>query len=78
MVAVEIRPTPARTKIGALACYELLAQVFGIEHNHHHVYVQKVILWTDHKLVVSISWKLLASVFKRLQRLLLRLQQYDC
>ena len=27
---------------------KLLAQVFGMEHNHHHVYVQKVILWTDH------------------------------
>ena len=49
-----------------------------MEHNHHHVYVQKVILWTDHKLLVSISQKPLASVFKRLQQLLLRLQQYDC
>ena len=28
---------------------ELLAQVFGMEDNHHHVYVQKIILWTDHK-----------------------------
>ena len=57
---------------------KLLAQVFGMEHNHHHVYVQKVILWTDHKPLVSISQKPLASVFKRLQCLLLRLQQYDC
>ena len=57
---------------------ELLAQVFGMEDNHHHVYVRKVILWTDHKLLISISWKPLASVFKRLLRLLLRLQQYDC
>ena len=52
---------------------ELLAQVFGMEHNHHHVYVRKVILWTDHKLLVSISQKPPASVFKRLQHLLLRL-----
>jgi len=58
---------------------ELLAQVFGMEHNHHHVYVGKVILWTDHKPLVSFSQRpLLASVFKRLQRLLLWLQQYDC
>ena len=57
---------------------KLLAQVFGMEHNHHHVYVQKVILWTDHKPLVSISQKPLASVFKRLQCLLLQLQQYDC
>ena len=57
---------------------KLLAQIFGMEDNHHHVYVQKVILWTDHKPLVSISQKPLASVFKRLQCLLLRLQQYDC
>ena len=38
----------------------------------------KVILWTYHKLLVSTSQKPLASVFKRLQHLLLRLQQYDC
>ena len=57
---------------------KLLAQVFGMEDNHHHVYVQKVILWTYHKLLVSILQKPLASVFKRLQSLLLRLQQYDC
>ena len=49
-----------------------------MEHNHHHVYVWKVILWTYHKLLVSILQKPLVSVFKRLQHLLLRLQQYDC
>ena len=42
------------------------------------VYVRKVILWTDHKLLVSISWKPLTSVFKRLPHPLLRLQQFDC
>ena len=57
---------------------KLLAQVFGMEDNHQHVYVQKVILWTDHKPLVSISQKPLASVFKRLQCLMLWLQQYDC
>ena len=45
---------------------------------HQHVYVRKVILWTYHKLLVSILQKPLVSVFKRLQHLLLRLQQYDC
>ena len=49
-----------------------------MEHNHQHVYVRKVILWTYHKLLVSILQKPLVSVFKRLQHLLLRLQQYDC
>ena len=41
-------------------------------------YVRKVILWAYHKLLISILQKPLVSVFKRLQQLLLRLQQYDC
>ena len=36
-----------------------------------------MVLWTDHKSLVSIYKKPLASAPKRLQRLLLRLQQYD-
>ena len=70
-------PTLAERKYSQIR-KELLAQVFGMDHNHHHVYVRKVILWTDHKLSVTISWKPLASVFKRLPHLLLRLQQFDC
>ena len=54
-----------------------LAQVFGLEHNHQYVYDRKIILYTDHKPLVSISRKPLASAPKRLQRLLLCLQQYD-
>ena len=57
---------------------ELLAQVFGMEDTHHHVYVRKVILWTDHKPLVSILQKPLASLFKRLKHLLLQLRPYDC
>ena len=49
---------------------ELLAQVFGLEHNHQYVYGRRVILYTDHKPLVSISSKPLASAPKRLQRLL--------
>ena len=56
---------------------ELLAQVFGLEHNHHYTYGRRVTLWTDHKPLVTIYKKPLASAPKRLQRLLLRLQQYD-
>ncbi|XP_074624389.1 uncharacterized protein LOC141882338 [Acropora palmata] len=48
-----------------------------MENNHNYVYGHKVILWTDHKPLVSISKKPLVSAPKRLQRLLLRLQQYD-
>ena len=56
---------------------ELLAQVYGPEHNHQYVFGRKVILWTDHKPLVSISTKPLSSAPKRLQRLLLRMQHYD-
>ena len=56
---------------------ELLAQVFGLENNHQYVYGRKVIIYTDHEPLVSISSKPLAFAPKRLQRLLLRLQQYD-
>ncbi|KAJ8048542.1 hypothetical protein HOLleu_00898 [Holothuria leucospilota] len=56
---------------------ELLALVFGLERNHQYVYGRKVILWIDHKPLVSISQKPLSSAPRRLQRLLLRLHQYD-
>ena len=56
---------------------ELLAQVFGVEGNHQFVYGRKIVLWSDHKPVGTISKKPLATAPKRLQRLLLRLQQYD-
>ena len=51
--------------------------MFGLEHNHKYTCGRKVILYTDHKPLVSISSNPLASAPKRLQRLLLRLQQYD-
>ena len=56
---------------------ELLAQVFGVERNHRLVYGRKIVLWPDHKPLGTISKKPLATAPKRLQRLLLRLQQYD-
>lgn len=56
---------------------ELLAQVFGVEHNHQYVYGRRIILWSDHKPLEAICKKPLASAPKRLQRLLLQLQQYD-
>ena len=51
--------------------------MFGLEHNHYYTYGRRIILWTDHKPLVSIATKPLASTPKHLQRLLLRLQQYD-
>ena len=55
---------------------ELLAQVFGVERNHHYVYGRKIVLWSDHKPLEIISKKPSETAPKRLQRLLLRLQQY--
>ena len=43
---------------------ELLAQVFGLEHNHQYVYGRRVILYTDDKPLVFISSKPLASEYK--------------
>ena len=68
--------TPAEQRYSQIE-KELLAQVFGLEHNHHYTFGRRVILWTDYKPLVSIYKKPLASAPKRLQRLLLRLQQYD-
>ena len=56
---------------------ELLALVYGLEHNHQYVYGRPIKLWTDHKPLVAIYKKPLATAPKRLQRLLLRMQQYD-
>ncbi|PIK42442.1 hypothetical protein BSL78_20701, partial [Apostichopus japonicus] len=56
---------------------ELLALIFGLERNHQFTYGRKIKLWTDHKPLVSISKKQITTAPKRLQRLLLRLVQYD-
>ena len=56
---------------------ELLAQVFGMEHNHQYVYGRRVTLWADHKPLEMIAKKPLAAAPKRLQRLMMRLMQYD-
>ncbi|KAJ8046887.1 hypothetical protein HOLleu_05717 [Holothuria leucospilota] len=56
---------------------EILAQVYGLERNHCYTYGRPIILWTDHKPLVAITNKPLASAPKRLQRLLLRLYQYE-
>ena len=48
--------TPAERRYSQIE-KEILAHVFGMEHNHNYVYGRKVILWTDHKPLVSISQK---------------------
>jgi hypothetical protein len=56
---------------------ELLAVVFAMERFHFMVYGRKVTCVTDHKPLLTICKKSLASAPKRLQRMLLRLQKYD-
>ena len=46
-----------------------------MEQNHQYVYA--VTLWTDHKPLEMIAKKPLAAAPKRLQRLMMRLMQYD-
>ena len=48
-----------------------------MEQNHQYVYGREITLWTDQQPLVSIATKPLASTPKRLQRLLLRLRNYD-
>ena len=56
---------------------ELLAVVFGCERFNHYVYGRPVDVDSDHKPLVPITKKQLVKSPPRLQRLLLRLQQYD-
>ena len=48
-----------------------------MEHNHQYVYGRRVTLWTDHKPLEMIAQKPLAAAPKRLQRLMMRLMQYE-
>ena len=68
--------TPAETRYAQIE-KELLALVFGLERNHQYTYGHKIKLWTDHKPLITIVNKPLVTAPKRLQRLLIRLFQYD-
>lgn len=56
---------------------ELYAVVIGCERFNHYVYGRPVDFESDHKLLLSVTKKPLASSSPRLQRLLLRLQKYE-
>ena len=56
---------------------ELLAIVFGVGRFHQYTYGRKVTVDFDHKPLQMISQKPLASAPRRLQKMLMRLQQYD-
>ena len=56
---------------------ELLGVVFALERFHHYVYGYTATVQTDHKPLVSVWKKSIVCNSPRLQRLLLRLSQYD-
>ena len=69
--------TPAETRYAQIE-KELLAIVFACEKFEEYIYARNnVHVETDHKPLESIVVKPLNSAPKRLQRMLLRLQQYD-
>ena len=55
---------------------ELLSVVLALERFHHYIYGYTATVQTDHKPLVSV-WKSMVCNSPRLQRLLLRLSQYD-
>ena len=55
----------------------MLAVVYGLEKYHHYVYGRGVIVYTDHKPLVNIKQKSLKNAPKRLQSMLLRIQDYN-
>ncbi len=56
---------------------ELYAIVFGCEKFHQYVYGRTVNVYSDHKPLEAIMRKPLAETPPRLQRMILRLQNYD-
>ena len=56
---------------------EMLGIVFGLERFHYYAYGNKITIYTDHKPLVAIVQKNLASAPPRLARMLLRIQKYD-
>lgn len=68
--------TDAETRYACIE-RELLAIVYGVERFHTYLYGQKFLVRTDHKPLVMILNKPLVRAPPRLQRMLLRLQQYD-
>ena len=56
---------------------ELLGVVFGLERLHHDTFGKPITVETDHQPLTSIWKKTIETSSPRLQRLLLRLAQYD-
>ena len=75
-IAYASRALSQRKKNYAQIEKELLAIVYGLEKFHHYIYGRDVIIYTDHRPLVSITQKPLSKAPKRLQSMLLRIQGY--
>ena len=72
----------SKTIIPAETCYanierDMLAVVFGCERFHNYFFATNFIVQSDHKPLEMITRKNLFAAPTRLQRMLLRVQQYD-
>jgi len=76
-IAFVSRALSASEKSYAQIEKELLAIVFAMERFHTYVFGSSIKIETDHKPLLTIVKKALTSAPKRLQRMLLRLQNYD-
>ena len=68
--------TPTETNYANIE-REMLSVVFGLEHFHCFIYGKPVVVHSDHKPLQYISVKQLSQAPPRLQRMLLRIQQYE-
>ena len=57
---------------------ELLAVLYGCEKFHHYIYGRTVTIKTDNKPLLVIHSKSLYRAIRSLQRMLMKLQRYDC
>ena len=69
--------TPVETRYANIE-RELLAVVYGCEKFHSYLYGRSFVVKTDHRPLEQIHKKNLMQAPPRLQRMLLRLQPYDC
>ena len=69
--------TPAETRYANIE-RELLAAVYGCEKFHSYLYGRSFVVRTDRRPIEQVHKKNLMQAPPRLQRMLLRLQPYDC
>ena len=76
VIYISRTPTETEQRYSNIEC-ELLAVVLALERLNHYTAGYRVKVETDHEPLMSIWKKSIASTSTRVQRLLLRLLQYD-